>query len=80
MQDQIFTTIKEDKDHKGYAKTSLQLSRFIRQGSNQFQPKDRTAPTEQILIDRLETIESEDDLIKRDEYGHPVGLKKKSSI
>ena len=73
----IFTTIKRTEDHKGYAKTSLQLSRFIRQGSNQFQPKDRTAPTEQILIDRFETIESEDDLIQRDEYGHPVGLKRK---
>ena len=55
----------------------MQLSRFIRQGSNQLQPKDRTAPTEEILIDRFETIESEDDLIQRDEYGHPVGLKRK---
>ena len=73
----IFTTIKRTEDHKGYAKTSLQLSRFIRQGSNQLQPKDRTAPTEEILIDRFETIESEDDLIQRDEYGHPVGLKRK---
>jgi hypothetical protein len=73
----IFTTIKRSEDHKGYAKTTLELNRFIRQGSNQLQPKDRSAPTEQILIDRFETIESEDDLILRDEYGHPVGLKRK---
>mgnify|MGYP001212525855 CR=1 FL=1 len=73
----IFTTIKRSEDHKGYAKTTLELNRFIRQGSNQLQPKDRSAPTEQILIDRFETIESEDDLILRDKYGHPVGLKRK---